>query len=564
MKTIYCLGLALNVFLPIISHAETTATQVIPPQCKIGSQPAETIIPSDDVHGDYWTNTLGNDIVLFTNTGGVSGRFQGFNLKTKVPIRLTTDIDPFPAPDGRHLYIHPDPITFYDFDSVQKEISAGKNPDDVTPNYTEKDESFTGYYESIATLESTNTTADNHSSYRILTGENEGTIKDYKVTFDASGALKEVHSTSTTVKLCPNMRGGDDGSGGELDFDTPILSPKGDEFAVNDRKTGTTVVVDFNAKTGDCKKVLDLGISTGKAHFSQDGTQIAFHSTNLANSLHPKPYVFDRKTNKLMSIEVGDANQDAQGTYPTFRPDGKIVYQRVYVDLNGKQSRDWVIVDPNKLQSIPMSLQTENACSTIAIDSKITDLEKLWVDTCTKNTGIQNGTLWRLTVTPADCKAFVAKAASNQTPKDREILASACPTVAPKRSSAAKFTTHGAVQTFPALIENRCVVCHVQGSPHGYIPFDDPEKMRSMGAIGGSSKPGQPFAGKTFMEQMREILAQNLGNHIPDAGIPRVPADGNRLNQSQETEILAWLTDGKKGEYIPPAALPVGDGTVAQ
>jgi hypothetical protein len=547
-----------------VAGAQTQAAPVaVPAECKINPQVADSVIPSDQVSGDYWTNMMGPDIVLFTNTGGVSGRFQGFDLKKKVPIRLTDDIDPFPAPDGRRMYVHPQPIQFFNFDETRKRIEENgesqstlyetptTHPDGFVKNtdpkraatYTDYDPKFQGYYESLAALKTSHSPSANYSTYRVLTGEGEGAIKDYKVIFGAHDKIVKIETQSKAVSLCPEMR---NAAQVDLDFDTPIISPKGNEFAVQDRKTKSTVILSFNPITGRCKREVDLGFNTGKLHFSKDGSQIAFSSASLDHSLVQKPFLYDRNTKKLTSLSVGDPTEEAQGTFPTFMENGKIVYQRVVMDDDGNATKDWVIVDPKKFNSALMKNQTAN-CPTcnanLAVDPNLDRLQALWVLKCTDHI-VKTGVFqWSMTITPDDCKRFVESAAADQSRHDRELLLQACP--ARKTSTVgASFTKHSLAQTFPRLLQSECVICHVPGSPHGYIPFDDPEKMRSMNALGHSALPGE-----TFVQQVERILKANMDRDHMDHSIPTVPADGAALNPTQISTVLDWMKTGSKGHY---------------
>jgi len=575
--------------------SETTAPTN---ECQINPQFADQVIPSDGVSGNYWTNLMDDHTVLFTADGGTSGRFQAYDLKTKTPIRLTQEIDPFPAPDGRRIYIHPSPIRFFEFDTIRDKVEKqGVNPDDLAqlsydgalspsdtpapghstiqkrknpkegPSFQDNDNGIQGYYESMASLgrHEDKDKKENYSDYRVLTGEGEGSIKDYRVTFGANDKILAVTPLSKAKPLCPNLRGNSYETG--LDFDTPIISPKGNEFAVVDRQTRSTVIVKFDAATGKCTKEFDFGFETGKVHFSPDGSKIAFHADTvgeqndpLAQSNLPRPYVYDRNTKKLTSLSLGDLDDNAQGTFPVFRKDGKILYQRSSYDRNtGKSSRAWVIVDPNKFNSI--HLTGGKACNT---DPKMAALSELWKTVCEGKTKNRNFLDWTLTVDPKVCKSFVADhyqdyvkanaeaGTANAKLISKESMARACPTkTLPK--TGLSLATSGAKQNLPLTIQNRCVICHTKGSPHGYIPWDNPEEMRKMKAIGASAQPGHPYAGKTFLEQVSDIVEKNKNTNDPGAGIPRVPADGNRLNGHDVTEILDWVKNGSFGKYAPNA-----------
>jgi hypothetical protein len=144
--------------------------------CQLNSPQPDEFIPSNEVSGNYWTNMMGDHTVVFTAQGGVSGEYQAYDLNTREAIKLTTSIDPFPVPDGRHAYIHPSPLAFYNFDDVKTRIQNGANGDALIQNAAIKPEGVTpgtmgGYYESIGVIQSNKSPTNNFSVYRVLTGQ---------------------------------------------------------------------------------------------------------------------------------------------------------------------------------------------------------------------------------------------------------------------------------------------------------------------------------------------------------------------------------------------------------
>lgn len=552
------------------------------PECRLEVLQAERALPSDEIQGDYWNNMMGKDIVMFTGANGNADRFQAFDLKNNVPIRLTYEIDPFPAPDGRRMYVHPQPIRFYSFDEIRDAVeNQGVDQEKVLEKalYTDDDKNMGGYYQSLGVLKSVRSGSKNYSQYRILTGQSEGSIKEYQVDFDANDRpIKVTPLRKEGLTLCRNLRGADQLN---LDFDTPILSPKGDEFAVISRKTKSTVILTFDPKSGNCKVVLDLGFETQKVHFSPDGSKIAFG----ANSVDPekinvpsetvRPFVYDRRTKTLTSLHVGNFSEDAHGNYPVFLPNGNLLYQRSSWDPEvGRIYRSWVEVDPRKNNSAPIGTHRPNVCSKDgARSSALRLLENLWKEVCTDDEVAQMAIIQ---MNPAACRALVnanwkekgpeiidglirARKYKFRKEEDRKSLAarfslekmlSVCPTRELAKTGPS-LQTEGAKLKFPLVIKRRCAVCHLPGSPHGYIPWDDPEALRGMKAIGLSAKPGKQYAGKSFVEQLEDILDKNLTGKTPPEGVPRVPADGERLKPAEMQQILNWVKDGKKGEYKP-------------
>jgi hypothetical protein len=572
--------------------------------CGLNAPQPDEFIPSNEVSGNYWTNMLDDDTVMFTADGGVSGEYQAYNLKERKAYKLTNEIDPFPVPDARRVYVHPGPIQFFEFDEIAKRVENGEDQGELVEiagksprrdrkarikhekrkerdNYEEKegepgmpykdyelgdrDGMMWGYYQSVGVLESKKSGMQNYSKYRILTGEEEGTFKDYKVSFGKDGRIKKVSSENRAKVMCNNWRKEDKV---DLDFDTPILSPKGDEFAITDRETGTTKIIKFNPRNGDCSVAMDLGFEAGKVHFSPDGSKLAFHTQNLKTGItdsttpNNRGYLLDRKNNTIVSLKVGEHDEATSEQYPVFLSDGRILYQRVKFDpATGKQSRAWVKVDPEKLNKAHYSKVTEEDCSQDK-NLPLIAIGKLYSEIC-GTVSLDDSLMWTLNMDPEKCKSLVEKewneekskvisqlnhGAKDKIPENylsKEMLISACPT---KKVGEIKIIKEdeGVKMKYPPVVGERCVVCHVQGSPRGYIPFDKPEEMRNMKAFGLSAAKGGPYEGKTFLEQMEGILENNVQGKTPPVGVPRVPADGPRLKREQVDVILDWVKNGKE------------------
>ncbi len=586
-------------FIILFLFSQSVLASDLPDYCSLNSPQPDEVIPSDHVSGNYWTNMLDDHTVMFTAGGGVSGDYQAYDLNEKKAYKLTTEIDPFPVPDGRRVYVHPSPIQFFEYDTILKKVNEeGKNQSDLvnTDGYSPindnkarakyikkgepeiEDDSIDkklgdidgrmwGYYQSVAVLESSKIKERNFSRYRILTGEGEGAFKDYKVNFNDDGTIKMVESETKAKAMCPNYR---NSKKNDLDFDTPIISPKGDEFAVTDRKTKTTKILKFK-KSGVCEVVLDLGFDAGKIHFSKDGSKIAFHTQNLnmgstkTTTKNNRGFLIDRKDNSIMSLQVGAIDEETSEQYPVFLDDGRILYQRVKYDrASGKQSRSWVKVDPKKLNAAKFQKVNKEDC----LQDKnlpLIAIGKLYSEICKIDRSANDNIIWTLNLDPEKCKELVRNNwedtkkeillnmkelnksnSSKEIPDDfltKEMLLAACPERAPEKLTLVN-SSEGTKMRYPVVISERCIVCHTEGSPNGYIPFDKPEEMRMIKAIGDSAKPGRPFFGKTFFEQMTTILEYSEEGKTPPQGIPAMPAVGPRLNANQLKEIKDWITNG--------------------
>ena len=582
--------LLLPLFL-ILSSGTLLANDTENGYCGLNAPQPDEIIPSNEVSGNYWTNMLDDHTVMFTSEGGVSGEYQAYDLKTQKAHKLTNEIDPFPVPDGRRIYVHPGPIQFFEYDTVLKAVADGEEQANVKNTHGhsplkdkqareefkkikepdprdkgdvgDEDKMMWGYYQSVSALKTVKGFKNNYSEYRILTGEAEGAFKDYRVDFNANGTIKSVESKTKAKLICQNWR---NDIKVDLDFDTPILSPKGDEFAVTDRASKSTKIIKFDPVTGNCITAEDLGFEAGKVHFSPDGSKIAFHTQALnvgsAKTVTKtnRGYLIDRKLKTITSLQVGNYEDATSEQYPVFLPDGRILYQRIkFNPEEGTQARSWIKVDPKKLNSAKFVTKTDCIND---VNLPMIAIGKLYNQVCAA-LGANDSLIWTLNMNPVKCRKLVENEwdklkpavlaeinvnSHSEIPDDylsKEMLLSACPS---KDSGKVKIARDEASvkMKYPLVISQRCIMCHTPGSPRGYIPFDKPEVLREAGAIGMSAADGGLYEGKKFIEQLTDILNQNEDGKTPAHGVPVVPAEGPRLKKSEIDEIINWIKTGNK------------------
>jgi hypothetical protein len=88
--------------------------------------------------------------------------------------------------------------------------------------------------------------------------------------------------------------------------------------------------------------------------------------------------------------------------------------------------------------------------------------------------------------------------------------------------------------SYPKVIAQRCIACHTEGSPNGHIPFDNPEELKKMPAIGKSSNNGEKF-----IDQLQRALSKEKNDG------PKMPPSGPPLTKEEINEIIQWA----KGEH---------------
>ena len=553
------------------------------PICDLPELMASKITPLS-VPAGYWFNAL-DDRYILTMAGGR----RGVDLQTgKEFSPMTGSFDPYPAPtrDGidRKIYVHPDPFRFHYFPDVLN----GK----MDPVFS--DAEMKGWYESLGTLSSVKNDHENYSTYRGITANGNGLMRDYRVDFEADGHVKSVKPIQDhPVTLCSNWRDDRRRMAGDPDpgFHTPILSPKGDEMALTDQLDPKhTIIVKINPANGDCTKVDDLGMTTGKVHFSPDGTKIGFSSYSLslqglgtsqgagdqpiADSNEDKrepllqPYVWDRTTKKIIPVSIGNYGEDhVHVPFTGFMPDGKVLYYGVSVDADGNQRRFYAQVDLEGRTGVKNYLANpkEQAACPVPNDKELRSqvvLGRMWLNICGKvdlksEASDTDAALLTTRLSPDLCKKLVEndlarvgafKSLKHATLNERDAkaltrqnLLDACPkSVGNGTATIGSVIPQTVKKSMPNVIMDRCMGCHGRdssgrASPNGYIPWDNPDELARMPAYIYDSnhqvKGTDP--NKTFLSVLKEGLNENP---------PRFPPVGDnfQLTPSQVKAIKDW------------------------
>lgn len=180
-----------------------------------------------------------------------------------------------------------------------------------------QDPSLKGLYQSVGVLKRSADVV----KYRIIAeGAAAHAMRDY--TYNKS--TKDFAPAGDLKSLCPNMR-----------IKLPMISKDGLEVGGLDMSTGTTGVFSIGIN-GECKKVLDLKIKTGKVNFSHDKRYLTYHvySTTAAAvtedfvafpsaSYTSDIFVHDRLKKKTFQLTQ---NERDNALYPEFLKNGQVVY----------------------------------------------------------------------------------------------------------------------------------------------------------------------------------------------------------------------------------------------
>ena len=325
-------------------------------------------------------------------------------------IRIPDRSDAVATPDGKYMtvpsfYTADANTRFYPIAPMLDALERGQDIPDLEPAFIDQHPSMSRvYYQSTAYLGADTTASGVNETYRLMfsgTGdESKFRIRDYEFRYDNAGELTWVEP-APPMTICGEITN---------DLNTPFISKDGRHVAAYtsgspgiDHSPGASLKLfeitdtDPGAGTTQCRHVADFGFAAGKADFSFDGTQLAFHSsqgaylTVFVNGGLPGTTITDVLVTRLDRDPNGDVTgysglqrltvslEAGVGSYfPSFLPDGKLFYiqNRVARDSEREKRFHFQVVDPN---ATPWQSATLDSPETAA---RWAELGELWEAAC--------------------------------------------------------------------------------------------------------------------------------------------------------------------------------------
>ena len=359
--------------------------------------------------------------------GGV-GCNRLIDLKTGEARPVPGTIDPVATPDGRYLTTpQMEGMAFYDLSPGSKAQRGPLETQLDTGSGTLSgglDSGLTGVYQSVGVLKIQGGNVKDSSTYRILTDEG---IRDYRIEHGSPGAEPKVTPLGEALTVCPDIP--DDR---RSQMALPMLSKDGTRVSYLDSSQDppVTMVFTFDPANGNCLnskeglEPISLGVATGKVDFSfNDRDEIVFAKRRMEHldddsSYFPWPsdqYVSNIYSLNLRSRKVRRLSDNLNGNavYPSWLPDGKVVYLEHPADSE-KPSR-FVVVDPKPRPKGDWDVLTGECLK----DSQVMDsaakvlLGNLWMQLCEAEygggAGLSASALATLSLDPKACQAMVRK-----------------------------------------------------------------------------------------------------------------------------------------------------------
>ncbi len=312
--------------------------------------------PIDDVN--WFARPLENDRGQWIIAFASHNQNYLYDLSNGKRIKIPDRSDAVGTPDGRYITVpsHYTPdqyIRFYDAAQLLDHLDRGIDADGLAPAYVHVHPDLRNvYYQSTAILSSSRTGSIDTTTYRLMFSgtrdEAAFRIVDYEFVRDMSTGALTVHP-SGPMKLCPEIPN---------DLATPFIS-KDARYVVSytsssdarEYSPGSSLKIFRIAEvlpekgTTRCEEVVDFGFAAGKADFSFDGSELAFHIskgaylTPFVNGGLDPPTVTDVVVVKLTHDRQGGIDgysgmarvttslREGVGSYfPAFFPDGKLFY----------------------------------------------------------------------------------------------------------------------------------------------------------------------------------------------------------------------------------------------
>lgn len=366
--------------------------------------------PIDDVN--WFARPLPNDRGRWIIAFASHDQNYLYDLTTGKRIKIPDRSDAVGTPDGRYLTVpsHYTPdqyIRFYDAAQLVEHLERGVDADGVAPAYVHVHPDLRNvYYQSTAIVSSSRQGSIDKTVYRLMFSgtrdEAAFRIVDYEFVRDLSSGSLTVRP-SRPMKLCPEIKN---------DLATPFISKDAryvvsytSNSAAREYTPGSSLKIFRIAEsipdeeTTRCEEVVDFGFAAGKADFSFDGSELAFHISQggyltpfINGGLEP-PTVTDVVVVRLTRDPEGRIDgysgmarvttslREGVGSYfPAFLPDGKLFYvfnaeprtslgnKRFYfkvVDPGKELTMASVFSEPERLDlAIALGRLWETACST--------------------------------------------------------------------------------------------------------------------------------------------------------------------------------------------------------
>jgi hypothetical protein len=319
-------------------------------------RPAPGEEPVDDVN--WFARPLPNDRGQWIIAFASHDQNYLYNLTTGKRIKIPDRSDAVGTPDGRYVTVpsHYTPdqyIRFYDAAQLVDSLDRGVDADGLAPAYVHVHPDLRKvYYQSTAVVSTATVGGVDRTTYRLMFSgtrdEAAFRIVDYEFVRDAASGKLEVHP-SEPMKLCPEIRN---------DLSTPFISKDGryvvaytSNSDAREFTPGSSLkifrIADVLPREGAtrCEEVVDFGFAAGKADFSFDGSELAFHIskggylTPFVNGGLEPPTVTDVVVVELTRNAEGRIDgysgmarvttslREGVGSYfPAFLPDGKLFY----------------------------------------------------------------------------------------------------------------------------------------------------------------------------------------------------------------------------------------------
>lgn len=438
-------------------------------QCESSPLPIKTRVKIQDVPGYFFKVDGTGRYITFTTAQG-NRLIDLQDKKTqKDPKPIPGKIDAVFSPDGKYLFTPHHGM--HAFDANKLETQPFKN-NDFSSAKVGMSPQTEGVYQSLGQTE--------NGTYTMLTDKNGASLS----TVSASGGKL---SFGPQKVFCKEQFGN-----GMMDL--PMLSKDGKFLSAYNELTQSTQVFNVGSE-GNCSLAMDLGFPTGKANFSFDGKQMAFHVdhfrtsgggyfSNVDSKITKDVYVVNLEKSgtglntKLTPIGIAQASHtEAMGDgsyYPEFTKNGDLVY------LTDKGNFfEFNVLELKKLHFVPFSSISEGINSrgtplTLFCQEKdlpATIIHSLWLALCQtpQEANELDKDLFALNINPETCKKLIEDPRATELLRQnpvakgitKEVLLAACPkpTAKPNEETLGSWPVQEPERA-RALFQKNCNSCH--------------------------------------------------------------------------------------------------------
>lgn len=346
---------------------------------------------------------------VYENRNG-SDRNYILNLKTRAEVRVPGPFDPVPICES--IMTVPYPNEVYNKQTRAEEDHGEFRFYSINKLLNKRSDALIktirlgGVYQSVSACPESG-----KGEIKMISDKNGATL--LRLQIDTTVEPATIEMVEEPKQICKNV-----------DIKFPMLSKDGTEISGRDQAAQTSKIWTIK-DDGTCEETFNFGsllssseasqLLVGKADFSYDGRQLAFHVRSDADagryferpssSMAMNVYIYNREEKTLQKVTN---NYDRNSYYPVWRKDGTLVY----MDMTNQGQMSFIWLDPEKSPRIPVAVDYDEEKNEVQFKryQRLMAIGRTWFELCSKQDNLLNvdaAVLTALSLDEKECQDMV-------------------------------------------------------------------------------------------------------------------------------------------------------------